>query len=443
MGQTNLGPGSHIFVLHSGSLRDLVSIEPLLTALSVRYPSSTITLACREELVGVLPLFARPPREVVPISFDPAGATAPTAALTTHLNDLDALIGKRWVELFVSADRQSGWFTWFLAAKVRARQAVMAPPTAAPRGLLRVLLAEHGLPEVNFEGPSLPASPVPEPERMGHLARYAGAEPADSPRWRLPLGYDGLVISALADLGLKPGGYLACLPFDDSGSSSATVLRRGWPVERFWSAMLHLSAISDLPLLVIAPETLADHARALASCIDGSRLRTWLAAPADIVLQAGLLASARAYFGTHSGAVELAQAFGVPGVALHGGGDAWPAYAPWAAGSLAMVNPLPCFDCGWDCPFPQPLCLDAISADAAVERLRAVMAAPPGAPRVEILWNEPAQAPRELPILHARHQSARRQDRDDRDLQLEAAHIAPVPRRLSALGFLRRAVVRQ
>ncbi|MEZ5351887.1 MAG: hypothetical protein R2762_04570 [Bryobacteraceae bacterium] len=442
-----LAPKSHIFILQSGALRDVVLLEPLVTSLAERYPSSVITVACREEFAGIVALFSRPPREVIPLNLDPAKEDTPSTALAGQLNDLDGLLGHRVVELFISADRRPNWFTWYIAAKVQPQRALMAPPEPAPRGLLRVLLADSGSLEVPFEGPSVSAASHPEPERLRLLAEAAGARSpgAQAPRaragatrrWPRPPGYGPVVKSILESLDLEDGGFIACFPFDDSDSNPAEAARRSWPIEQLWSALLVLADRQPLPLLVVAPEDQAERVQSLASCLDGG-LRTWYYSPSDTVLQAGIIAAARAYFGSHSGSVHLAQAYGIAGVSLFGGGDSWPAYTPWAAGSAAIVNPLACFDCEWDCPFSHPLCLAAIPSDTVVQAITRMIDCPPSSAEIITLSETPALAPADLPAVHSLYQAARRERREQQELLLELAHIAqPKPKRTFPLSLLR------
>ena len=64
-----------------------------------------------------------------------------------------------------------------------------------------------------------------------------------------------------------------------------------------------------------------------------------------------LLGEARLYLGNDTGAMHLAAALGVPVTAVFGGGT-WPRFVPAAVCGEAVVHPLPCFGCGWDCAGP-------------------------------------------------------------------------------------------
>lgn len=90
---------------------------------------------------------------------------------------------------------------------------------------------------------------------------------------------------------------------------------------------------------------------------------------ANLPLAATVLSKAAAYLGNDTGPMHLAQAYGVPGVAIFGGGGQWPRYAPWAAGSIALVHPLPCFGCDWDCFLGRGLCVESVPVEAVSRAL--------------------------------------------------------------------------
>jgi ADP-heptose:LPS heptosyltransferase len=97
-----------------------------------------------------------------------------------------------------------------------------------------------------------------------------------------------------------------------------------------------------------------------------------------------LVANAWGYLGNDTGPAHLAAVHGVPGVTVYGGGT-WPAYAPWARGSVGVVHPLPCFGCFWDCTFGRAVCVERVPAEPVAEALLAAVRAPIESPRfVEI-----------------------------------------------------------
>jgi hypothetical protein len=91
----------------------------------------------------------------------------------------------------------------------------------------------------------------------------------------------------------------------------------------------------------------------------------------DLQTACGIVAGARSFLGNDTGPMHVAGAYGVPGVAIFGGGH-WPAYKPWAAGAIGIVEQLPCFGCDWDCVLGHGLCVEAIGAGQVLEALRVV-----------------------------------------------------------------------
>jgi Glycosyltransferase family 9 (heptosyltransferase) len=107
----------------------------------------------------------------------------------------------------------------------------------------------------------------------------------------------------------------------------------------------------------------------------------FVGSPDDLPLEAGILSVAGAYLSNDAGLMHMAQAFDTPGVAIFGGGGEWPAYAPWARGSVGLYHPLPCFGCQWDCFLGRGLCVESIPVEAVVEAIHAVLREPAGEPR--------------------------------------------------------------
>jgi GT2 family glycosyltransferase len=90
----------------------------------------------------------------------------------------------------------------------------------------------------------------------------------------------------------------------------------------------------------------------------------WLGRDGSLPQLAALIARSALYFGNDTGAMHLAAALDVPVVAIFGGGT-WPRFVPAARRGVAVVHPLPCFGCGWDCAFGDAPCLGEIAvADA-------------------------------------------------------------------------------
>jgi hypothetical protein len=79
------------------------------------------------------------------------------------------------------------------------------------------------------------------------------------------------------------------------------------------------------------------------------------------------------FLGNDTGAMHLAAAIGRPVVAVFGGGT-WPRFQPAARRAIALVNPLPCFGCGWDCPFGDAPCVLAVGMEDVQRALSGILA---------------------------------------------------------------------
>jgi ADP-heptose:LPS heptosyltransferase len=130
--------------------------------------------------------------------------------------------------------------------------------------------------------------------------------------------------AALTALGLEPGGY------------AALHLRAGWPEKSLPTQLasavaVHLHAHHGMPVVVVGAEpepTLPP------SVIDtGGKL--------SLVESAAFIAGARVFIGPDSGPLHLANAFGVPSLALYAG-SAMAVAPPTAAGSRAVQSPTSC-----------------------------------------------------------------------------------------------------
>ena len=96
--------------------------------------------------------------------------------------------------------------------------------------------------------------------------------------------------------------------------------------------------------------------RALPDC------RVEVAHPAGLSAFVGLVAKAGLVLTAESSGAHIAAALDKPVMVLIGGGHyGW--FAPWrrSAKQVWLTRKLPCFDCNWRCPYPEPFCLTKIS----------------------------------------------------------------------------------
>ncbi len=97
----------------------------------------------------------------------------------------------------------------------------------------------------------------------------------------------------------------------------------------------------------------------------GEGTALWLGSGETLDLLPALIADASLFIGNDTGAMHLAAALDVSVVAVFGGGT-WPRFIPAARRAVSVVQPLPCFGCGWNCAFGDAPCVRGIeTADVA------------------------------------------------------------------------------
>ena len=379
-----------VAVIHLGGLGDLVLASGLFRALRRRYPRASLELFCRSGFAGIAELFPAPPDRVRPVRLQPANYDEPGPALDAALWELEADLEDWRPDVVVAAELEPTWLSWYLASRWGAPENLACTRLPAPRGLLRVLLHAAGWKLVEFDGPAWDAEMM-EGERYARLAAALDARDCAMPQWRMSRAQQQQTGAFLAEQGLEAGGYVVCFPL---GASSTLVKR--WPAESFFAALERSTDQFALPVLLTgeASEREALLAQADDLCRRGAKASVFAGSAADLVLLAGLLASAKFFLGNDTGPAHLAQAYGTPGVVIFGGGT-WPHYRPWGRGAVGVVHPLACFGCGWDCAFGQPICLAGVTVDAVVRGVELAQENPAGPAQVVTL----ATASAELQVL--------------------------------------------
>jgi ADP-heptose:LPS heptosyltransferase len=161
----------------------------------------------------------------------------------------------------------------------------------------------------------------------------------------------------LADAGLMTGEFVAC-----AAAGTANVQIKSWPAEYYGETLAWLEREHGIRALLIGHVAEREHLSAVLQVArrEGAEPALWLGQDGEMPVAAGLLSAARFYFGNDTGALHLAAALGRPVVSIFGGGH-WPRFRPMARHSVTVVQPLPCFGCGWDCYFVDAPCVRTIS----------------------------------------------------------------------------------
>ncbi len=342
-------------IVHTGGLGDLVLAARLIEGLKAGL-DCPIVLLLRHPFLEVPKLFPNPPDKVLTLGFEPHRQSFPTDDLRQHLHQLLATLRDLKINTVIAADLQPTWLSWFLIAVLSEAKTAALTSSTFPRGLLPLLIKDFQSKKRDFDGP-VPQSGIHENQRYDLLLHHLNCQPPDLKPWPKPALDPQLAVGA----GVTPGKYIACFP-----TGAASTLAKRWSPENY-AAVLAGRLHAETKLLLTGEsselEALQEFKQALHH--DAEHVRLFTGEAADIPKLAALLANSKMYFGNDTGPAHLAQAYGVPGVVVFGGGT-WPHYGPWGRGSVGVVEPLGCFGCGWDCAFGKAYCLESIP----IEKIR-------------------------------------------------------------------------
>jgi ADP-heptose:LPS heptosyltransferase len=368
-----ISKNSSILVSQMGGLGDLALTANLISGLRATFPGAQITLMCQGAFAQIASLYPVPPDKVIELNFSPYAWISASEELREALEPVlepmqnaQADLGfsrDSQLTLFIAAEFQPTWFSFFLGSYVRPQRAICAAEARAAGPPLAGLLEQLKIERKEFEGPVETAGSHVL-ERHSEIIRYLGGEPKKPELWTIDRDLEQPVLTGL---GLQQGEYLVCFPL---GAAGVSVKR--WPALRFVETLVEIQARHQIPVLLTGETSEAGDLARIASELGDRKNAIWTGDPQDIATLAALLAGAKAYLGNDTGPMHIAAAYGVPGVAIYGGGH-WPVYGPWGKGSTGLVHPLPCFGCGWDCLFGHGLCVESIPVAAAVDALENVL----------------------------------------------------------------------
>ena len=354
-----------ILVVHTGGLGDLVLAARLIEGLKTGL-GRPIVLLLRKPFLQVPELFPHPPDQILGLDFEPHRESFPTDVLRQQLRQLLATLQDLHVDTVIAADLQPTWLSWFLIAALSETKTVASTASTFPRGLLPLVIKDFQGKKRDFEGP-VPQPDLHENQRYDLLLSHLKCPPPDLKSWPKPT----LDPQLAAQADVAPGKYVACFP-----TGAASTLAKRWQPENYACVLAgRLNTESKLLLTGESSELGALQEFKQAFSQDAEHIRLFTGSAADILKLAGLLANSKMYFGNDTGPAHLAQAYGVPGVVVFGGGT-WPHYAPWGSGSVGVVEPLGCFGCGWDCAFGRAYCLETIPIEKVREAFELSLSSP-------------------------------------------------------------------
>ena len=369
----------HVLVVHPGGLGDLVLLSELIASLKQAHPERAVTLICRSEFTSIVDCYPAPPDEVVGLPFQPYSWAEPREEFNAFFRPMLSRFGRARAAVLVDAALRPNWLAEFLAAGLEPDCSIRCGVAADRVGQLPEMLKRFGLSRQPFRDLELPAR-THERDRYRLLAEALDSSFIPAMPWRMPEGWKQQSLAWLGERGIEPRKYLSCAPF---GAASTPIKR--WPIASFTEVLHRFFKDSEWPVLLMGDHAEHKLLAGVDSLLCDVHSFCFAGRPEELPLAAGLLSMAGAYLANDSGLMHLAQAYGVPGAAIFGGGGEWPAYAPWAHGSAGLCHPLPCFGCQWDCFLGHGLCVESVTVEKVHETLSAVCQAPKQAPRNVIL----------------------------------------------------------
>ena len=365
-------PSSRILLIRPDAYGDIVLFEPVLRCLRTGLPQAQVAVVVRESFLDVAHLL---PEGVCWIGSgcDPYRYGPDAAVSDLAMAQLREQVVHFEPDCVVAACYSKTWFEAVVASWFPTARKISLGPYKLD--LVSACVLEESWPEAK---PALFTEWIDVPwdmvdwQKNVRLAQTILGKPLSLntfPQIRVPDSSDQWARHHIAELGLAEGEYVACCP---AGTTKVSI--KAWPVEGYATVLAQLTAKHGVqPLLLGSRRELPvlEKVRYLAAEMGLKTVAVWTGEGGDINHLAALLRLARLYVGNDTGAMHFAAALNVPGVAVFGGGT-WPRFIPAGRGYVTVVQPLPCFGCGWNCPLGDAPCVGRIPADevfAAVDRV--------------------------------------------------------------------------
>ncbi|MGH7955497.1 MAG: glycosyltransferase [Opitutaceae bacterium] len=373
-----------VVILKIDTLGDLIVFAPVLLCLRKAWPETRLVAIIRRAYLDLASLLA-PGVEWMATTLDPfAQGPGDDPSEVVRLRDTVAALQP---DAVAAATSRRNWLEVAVAAAAPAARRIALGTSTDDEFFATRLRVELGLNASHVFTEQIPL-PAGEPDWRAnfHLVDALLGRAADRAEPSLVLDPATLGLSAdfLQAKHLTPGRYAVC-----AAAGFANVRLKTWPADRFASALKQLQEKYELRAVLIGHESERAHLESIAAQVfdsrgaaddiaRGARDRShspvlWLGREGSLPQLASLIAQSALYFGNDTGAMHLAAALDVPVAAIFGGGT-WPRFVPAARRGAAVVHPLPCFGCGWDCAFGDAPCLGGITVDDALTGVERALA---------------------------------------------------------------------
>ena len=345
------------------SIGDLVLFTAALERLIAEYPKARHIMVVRQGYEALKPLFPAAIEWRV-ARLDPFKQRP--SECRPELADLLAGLADDAPDLILAPTLNRTWLEIAVAAHFQAVRSVVLGSAAVDPLFASALRLDLGIdPDTAFRE-TVPANlAATDVENQHRLVEYLVGRTLASqlPSIAVPAAAAAEARAFQAAQGLLPGRWVAVF-----AGGLANVQVKAWPEEGFAELAGWIQADRKLPVLLMAHVSESAHVDRVAAALaqrTGQAPLVWLGRDGQLPLLAALLQDCLAYAGHDTGALHLAGALGRPVLGIYGGGH-WPRFRPAARQAVAVVQPLPCFGCGWECPFGDAPCIRAIGRSTSL-----------------------------------------------------------------------------
>ena len=403
--------------LRPDTIGDLIIFSSALRAWLELWPDARHTLVVRAGYESLAPLFPAGLEWVVadlnPFRQKPQETRPAFAALIADLAARDP-------DLIIASTLNRTWLESAVASRFpRARRVVLGSPTVDPL-FATALRLEFKIDAATVFDDILLADPTARDWANNRALIHHVAGRPDVPVAAPAVTPTPAALVSAADVltqhDLPHQGWAAVF-----AAGFANVSIKAWPAASFAALVNTLRTAHHLPVMLLGHANEEDSLVVVADAVAATgapRPPIWLGRDGELPLLAALLSTARLYVGHDTGAMHLAAAVGRPTVGIFGGGH-WPRFRPVGHQVAAVVQPLPCFNCNWDCHFGDAPCVKTL-APADVARAVAALLAAGDAPLDLVVESHalPALALALIAAATPRYR-ALQQDRLDRQSKIE------------------------
>lgn len=371
LASTQSGP-SDLVIIRPDSLGDLILFEPVLSVLATSWSKTRIHVLASHGAKAVAGLM---PERITWHFIEGANPwAAPTAVgLDTLRQTLGGVPAGAWL---VSVCARKTWWD-YAAPSLGQFSRCISLGAVAPLGADRDRLAQAGLGSaLAAYSESIPNAGTKHEVRrnLDCVSYLLGCSAPDIfPALRITEEAAQKASEILSETGLAEGDFIACC-----AAGTANVAIKCWPATSYAECLAQLEQEKPRGVLLLgslSEEPLVEELESLLRA-RGVNHKVWLGdKPEDFGVMCALLGKAGLYLGNDTGAMHAAAALKVPVVGIFGGGT-WPRFLPCTNRGAAVVRPMPCFDCDWQCHFGDAPCVRKIRVETVLAATRHLLAGP-------------------------------------------------------------------